>query len=121
MARLENTTIHLNRGDELNIKMNSQVGFEIGDTFKFSIMKKNNCEEVLLQKQFIVENAGTSFEIQLTSEETRIGSPLKTGSVTYWYEIEYNGSNTILGCDKDGGKELILYPEAATKKTEETE
>jgi hypothetical protein len=29
----------------------------------------------------------------------------------FWYEVELNGSDTIIGYDLDGPKQLILYPE----------
>jgi hypothetical protein len=49
----------------------------------------------------------------LLPEETRLGPVIRTGTVTYWYEIEYNGMNTLVGYFTDGPKEFILYPEAA--------
>jgi hypothetical protein len=38
--------------------------------------------------------------------------------MTYWYEIEYNGINTLTGFDTEGAKEFVLYPEAAEKRGE---
>ena len=108
-------SIHLNRGDQLIITLNNDVNFSVGDKIKFSIMKKGNCEEILLQKTFEVETEGKIFDLVLTPEETRIGNFLKSGSMTYWYEIEYNGINTLTGFDTEGAKEFVLYPEAADK------
>ena len=47
-----------------------------------------------------------------------LGSEMKIGELTnkpieYWYEIELNDEETIIGYDEDGAKKLILYPEGA--------
>ena len=109
----EKYNMHLNRGDQIIIRLNSiDSSFSIGDTIVFSIMKKGNASEILFQKQFEIEKETETYDIILTSQETRIGSPLKNGTATYWYEIEYNGINTLIGYFTDGPKEFILYPEA---------
>ena len=106
-------TISFNRGDQviINVKNKANSVFEIGDTIKFSITKKGNVTDVLFQKTYNVEEESNIFGIVLTSEDTRFCPPLKTGSATYWYEIEHNNITTLIGCDKNGGKELIIYPE----------
>lgn len=114
----ENGSIHVNRGDQLIITLNNDVNFSVGDEIKFSIMKKGNCEEVLFQKIYTVEEESNIFDLVLTSDETRIGNFLKSGTMTYWYEIEYNGINTLTGFDTEGAKEFVLYPEAAEKRGE---
>lgn len=109
----ENRNIHLNRGDQMIIKLrNSSSNFTPTDRFKFSIMKKGNAGMVLFQKEFVVEEESNEFTMVFTPEETRLGDVIRTGTVTYWYEIEYNGMNTVLGYDTEGPKEFILYPEA---------
>lgn len=114
----EDYTIHINRGDELVITFANSAGFILGDTFKFSITTENDIEDVLFQKEFVVGKSNLKeFDIVLTSEETRIGPSFKAGSRVYWYEIEFNGKTTLLGCDEDGGKKFILYPEAPNKDT----
>ena len=116
----EDKSIHLNRGDQLILWLtNSDSVFQASDTFKFSIMKKGDSNTVYLQKTFTVEEETDSFQIILTPEETRIGDPIRSGSRTYWYEIEYNGVDTLIGGGPDGGKEFVLYPEAATKANQE--
>ena len=69
-------------------------------------------------------NTGSSFSVKadnidlsgkninLTSEETRIGN-LTNAPVEYWYKIELNNQYTIVGYDEDGAKKLILYPEGS--------
>lgn len=110
--------IHVNRGDQMIITLNNETPFQVGDVFKFSIMKKGNCEEVLMQKIYTVEEESTSYELVLLPEDTRIGNFIKAGTATYWYEIEYNGINTLVGYDTTGPKEFILYPEAAEERSE---
>ncbi len=110
----ETYTMHLNRGDQAIIRLtNTDSVFVPGDTIAFSIMKKGNAGDIVFQKFFEVEEESNTFDIILDSNETRIGNVIRSGSVTYWYEIEYNGINTLIGYFKDGPKELILYPEAA--------
>lgn len=109
----EKRNIHINRGDEMLIKLkNKTATFSADDKIVFSIMKKGNATEVVFSKVFNISEETNEFEILLTSEETRLGNPIKTGTVTYWYEIEYNGINTLIGYDTEGAKEFILYPEA---------
>ena len=112
---VEGYTISFNRGDQviINVKNKADTLFEIGDTIKFSITKQGDITNVLLQKVFTVEEESNIFGVLLTPEDTRkICPPFKSGSKTYWYEIEHNEITTLIGCDKNGGKEIILYPEA---------
>ena len=37
---------------------------------------------------------------------------LKNKQKTYWFDIILNDSTTILGYDEEGGKPIIVYPEA---------
>lgn len=106
--------MHLNRGDRAIIRLtNTDSTFVAGDTLVFSVMKKGNAGDIVFQKTCRVEEDASIFDIVLTPEETRLGNIIKSGSVTYWYEIEYNGQNTLVGYFTDGPKEFILYPEAA--------
>ena len=45
-------------------------------------------------------------------DDMKIGEMLNK-QVEYWYEIELNNDETIIGYDDDGAKKLILYPEGA--------
>lgn len=109
----EKKNIHVNRGDEIIIKLKNKTStFSASDRIVFSIMKKGNATDVVFRKTFTVEEGSDEFEILLTSEEMKIGNPIKTGTVTYWYEIEFNGINTLVGYDTEGPKEFILYPES---------
>lgn len=118
MLDIRGCTISFNRGEEVAIILEKDADslFEVGDTVKFSIMKRGDCSDVILQKIFTVEEESNTFCITLTSDETRIGPAFKTGHRTYWYEIERNESITLMGYNHRGPKELILYPEAGQKK-----
>ena len=57
-----------------------------------------------------------TIDIVLTSDETKTICPaFDTGYKTFWYEIEYNGSITLIGYDDNGAKLLVIYPEAISK------
>ena len=89
--------MYLNRGDQAIIRLTNTDGtFHAGDTIAFSIMKKGNAGDIIFQKIFNIDDDTDVYDIVLTPEETRIGSVIKSGSVTYWYEIEYNGTNTLV-------------------------
>lgn len=119
MQKIEKSTIKLNRGDVLNLSLTikqedgTDYTFQYGDVIVFSIYNsfKLNDKAVLLKE--IQPTIGTKVaNINLTSEETRIGN-LTNAPVEYWYEIELNNQYTIVGYDEDGAKKLILYPEGS--------
>lgn len=114
MLRIKNKNIYVNRGDAVNIQLAcNNANFEPGNYVKFYIMTENDCEDVLLTKTFNVTELTNTVDITLTSTETRsIGEAFKTGYKTYWYEVELNGENTLVGYDDNGPKLFILYPEA---------
>lgn len=104
--------IRINRGDRKTFKLVAKSGsFKVGDIIKFSIVRKKKFDDVVLQKKFIVEEEGIEFYFTLTKEDTTIGEIINK-PVTYWYEIEYNGDQTIIGYDENKQKEFILMPEA---------
>lgn len=108
--------IEINRGDTGTIKIINNNGiFSIGDKLKFSIVEKNNYENVIFQKEFAVTQNSNEISITLTSDDTRIGKIINK-KCEYWYEIEYNGNQTIVGHDEAGAKKFILYPEASNKE-----
>lgn len=104
--------IYLNRGDQISIKLVSDKLFEIGDVLKFSVVKEGNYGIVAFQKEFIVDEESDEYTITLFSQDTKIGNIIKDGEVTYWYEIELNGRDTLIGYDDKGPKLFVLYPEA---------
>ncbi len=114
----ENKSIEINRGDAGTIKLTNKNGnFNVGDIIKFSIVEKKKYNNLIFQKEYTVAESSATFYLSLTSEDTKIGDIISK-PVTYWYEIEYNGNQTLIGYDDSGAKEFILYPEAPEKEKE---
>lgn len=112
MFKIENDEIHLTRGDKCIIGLSIQdYIFKQGDYILFKIYRKKELnKESVLSKKVTVDAETTEVEINLTSEETRIGEPVNRAE-EYWYEIELNGEQTVVCYDENGPKKLILYPE----------
>ena len=110
--------IHINRGDRLLIEfsIDNEEGkyiFQDGDKIKFSIYEKKGMDKPpILPKEIIPIVGTTSVDIDIPGSEMKIGE-MTNKPVEYWYEIELNGEETIIGYDEDGAKKLILYPEGA--------
>ena len=115
----EEKTIHLTRGDSATIVVTAQnddgsnYEFQKGDTLRLKVMSKKKVEEIVLTKDIIIDSNKESVEIELTSDETRIGDYINK-PITYWYEVELNPDNnstTIIVYDENGPKQFKLYPE----------
>lgn len=114
----EDKSIEINRGDAGTIVLINKSGnFNVGDVFKLSIVQEKHYKNVLFQKEYTVSEESDTFDIPLTSEDTKFGDIISRAT-TYWYEIEYNGNQTIIGYDEKGAKKFILYPEAPNKENE---
>ena len=113
MYRIIDKNIYLNRGDAISIVVaNNSDTFKANDYLKFYVCEQGNFSNVLLSKTIPIVEESAEVSISLTSEETRIGEPLKTGIRVYWYEIELNGDTTLVGYDSNGPKLFTLWPEA---------
>lgn len=109
-------SIEITRGDIGTIKLKNKTGnFSVGDIIKFSIVEKNNYNNVVLQKKYEVSEEDDEFVITLTPQDTTIGDIISRQK-EYWYEIEYNGRQTPIGYDDKKAKKFILYPEAPDKE-----
>ena len=110
--------IHINRGDRLLIDFSIENGedkyiFKDRDKIKFSIYEKKGMDKSpVLQKEFIPDVGSTILGIDIPGSEMKIGE-MANKPIEYWYEIELNDDETIIGYDEDGAKKLILYPEGA--------
>lgn len=108
--------MEINRGDRGTFRLTAEEGnFMPDDKIVFSIIERQNYNNVVFQKEYIVLNEAPYFDITLTKEDTTIG-PIISNKVEYWYEVEYNGDQTLIGFDKNRQKKFILYPEAPIKK-----
>nr|DAS65361.1 MAG TPA: hypothetical protein [Bacteriophage sp.] len=91
--------------------------FQLDDKLAFVVFeKKGYTKEEILRIEKTISEMGyftptTTPEIQLTSEDTK-KFELKNKQKTYWFDIILNDSTTILGYDEEGGKPIIVYPEA---------
>lgn len=119
MQKVTNTTIEVNRGDELNLNLSLKLDsgedyvFEQGDKVVFSLYEKGKMSDnAILIKEVDATPEETSLEISLTSNETKIGEMINK-PVEYWYEIELNDRYTVIGYDDKGAKKFILYPEGS--------
>lgn len=74
--------------------------------------KKGMDKSPVLQKEFIPTVGSTILDIDIPGSEMKIGE-MANKPIEYWYEIELNDDETIIGYDEDGAKKLILYPEGA--------
>lgn len=114
----KHTLIH-NRGSKGAIQLlatkTSTGKFKPNDVIKFSIVTKDNYEDVVFQKKFTIAEECEDFFLTFTNEEMRIGSPISK-KVEYYYEIELNNDTTLVGAYRDGHKRFILYPEAVNIK-----
>ena len=135
MRVIDGTTIKINRGDYLPIRLRAkqpkrdQDGeiiydennnpvlepyiFQTGDEIKFGIYKANRySKDALLLKQTTVEEETEFVEFTLTNEEMKIGDLINRPK-KYWYEVTMNGGQTLIGYDENGPKVLLLYPEGS--------
>lgn len=112
MFKITNNKIELTRGDAISFNFSiKDYTFQVDDVVEFRVYSKRGLDKTpLLFKRYVIEEEMSKLEISLTSEETKLGE-LGNSPVTYWYEIEFNDAQTIIGYDEDGAKELVLYPE----------
>lgn len=117
MFKIKGKTIHLTRGDIASIKLSIPLNetekyeFQDGDKINFIVKKRNDSNgEYMLNKEVATTEGETVCEINLTSQDTSFGPAINKPS-RYWYEINLNGNQTIVGYDENGAKDLILYPE----------
>ena len=87
--------------------------FRSGDVVRFKAFGKKDCENVVLQKDVVVEEDTTQVEVFLEGDDTKIGEVINK-PVDYWYEVELNPETrpqTIIGYDENGAKIFKLFPE----------
>lgn len=112
----EDKSIEINRGSTGTIRIKNKNGsFSIGDKLKLSIVEKGNYDNVLFQKEYEVMEESEFAYITLIPEDTRFCNIISKEE-TFWYEIELNDSQTLIGFDSEKGKNFIIYPEAPKKK-----
>lgn len=133
MIAIEETTIHLTRGDATQDKYNKlafvfpiynfetkqeeNYKFQPDDKITFVVInKKGYTREEILRKEYTLRDLGYTeeteiAELPLTEEETK-QFPLSDKAQTFWYDLILNDTTTMLGFDNEGAKRIIIYPEA---------
>ena len=115
----ERLVVHVTRGDvgviavSIPTSEDTNYIFETGDVIRFRVFKKGCCNEIVLEKDVIVDGETEFVDIVFTSIDTKVG-PLINKPVDYWYEVELNpetSPQTIIGYDRTGPKVFRLYPE----------
>ena len=117
----EDLSIYVTRGDMAYLKVTAKkeddgtdYTFVNGDVVRFSVCEKKNCANVLLQKDFFVEDDTEEVEIVLDGDDTKFGDVISKPT-DYWYEVCLNPEtdpHTIIGYDTEGARVFRLYPEA---------
>lgn len=126
MFKIEGHTISLTRGDKCTITLKvspkknneeeSDYIFKPSDIVSFAVYNKKGLNnEPLLKKEIVIVAETNIVDICLSSQDTKIGE-MSNKPIEYWYEIQLNYSQTIIGYDESGPKVLILYPEGADLK-----
>lgn len=116
----DDMSIYMTRGDNVAFSVTLTLDgveyvFKTGDVVRFKVFEKNNCSNVVLVKDFEIESETNVIQIELDSDETKIGDVINKPK-DYWYEIELNPltkPQTVIGYDEDGAKILRLFPEGA--------
>lgn len=118
----EDNSIYITRGDVAFFTVSSSEDdgevykFQPGDVVRFKVFEKRNCENVVLSKDFGIEEETEEVLIYLEEKDTKIGDVISK-PVEYWYEVElnpYTDPQTIIGYDdEDGAKIFRLFPEGA--------
>jgi hypothetical protein len=133
----ETKTIYITRGDATQKKYNrlaftfpiynfetkqeENYLFQLDDKISFVVVeKKGYTKTEVLRKEYTLRDIGytepsTMPEIVLTEEDTK-SFDIANKAKTYWYDICLNDTTTILGFDDEGGKQLIVFPEADEDK-----
>ena len=124
-----NKNISINRGDWLPLRLplknkndKSDYIIQEGDIIRFTVYKDKDVNNVILQKDFTPTVGESYVDIDLYSEETKIGE-LINKTETYCYQVELNPdtayATTILGVERINGKDIPKYfylvPEAGDK------
>ena len=120
----EDKSIYITRGDMAMFQVSAMTSdtdnykFQAGDVIRFKVFEKKSCENVVLQKDFTIEEETEVYDIILEEEETRIGEIISKPK-DYWYEVEVNpldNPQTIIGYDEDGAKVFRLFPKGGEKE-----
>ena len=114
----DDLSIYVTRGDVAFFSVTAQSNgtpykFQPNDVVRIKVFGKKDAENVLMQKDFLVEVETEKVDIILSEKDTKFGDVISKAT-DYWYEIELNpftNPQTIIGFDEDGAKIFKLFPE----------
>jgi hypothetical protein len=92
--------------------------FQYKDVIRFKVIEAKNMSNIILSKDFVVNEISKRVPVELTSEETKIGEIIDK-PIDYWYEVELNPDTkptTVICYDQKGKKIFRLYPEGDDKQ-----
>lgn len=93
--------------------------FKPDDTIEFRLYEKGKLDKKPVKsKEIKISEESTSVDIELTCDDTNIGIPCNE-MVEYWYEIELNDDQTVMGFDEKGPKRFELYPKGVEEDDQE--
>ena len=118
MLAIDGNMITATRGDFVFFTVTAEEDgasyvFERGDVLRFKVFERKECDQVVLQKDTLVEIDTEQVEIFLSREDTKLGEVISK-PVDYWYEVELNPETepqTIIGYTEDGPAVFTLLPE----------
>lgn len=119
----EDYSIYCTRGDIGAFAVSADIDgeaytFQNGDGVRFKVFEKKNCDNVVLDKLFMVSETAETVTVTLDNNDTKFGDIISK-PVDYWYEVELVFANgrvvTIIGYDDDGAKIFKLFPEGSEK------
>lgn len=124
----EDKSIYITRGDAALFAVTAvQDGqpytFQPNDVVRFKVFEKKGCDTVVLQKDFFVNEACASVDIELLRADTKIGEIIHKPK-DFWYEVELNPETypqTIIGYDEEGAKSFRLLPEGKDLEPDQDE
>lgn len=112
MFRIEDKTIEITRGNKAVINISAEnYTFKPNDKIRFAVYNKKGLDkDAVLMKEVTIQEETDVAQINLTSNDTKIGT-MDNKATEFWYEVELNDNDTIIGYDKQGAKRMIVYPE----------
>lgn len=117
MFKVEGDTIKVSRANKGTITFSIPgYTFQKGDTLEFRVYEKEGLDQLPLKtKEIKILQDCESVDISFTTEDMNIGDPANE-MIEYWYEIELNDDDTVVGYDDEtGAKILELYPKGVEK------
>lgn len=119
MLTINGKQINITRGDNGTIKLKTKCNseyytFTAGDIIEFKVYEKKKYQsEPVIYKKIEIEEETEELEIDLTSDDTRIGEIINKEK-EYWYEVQLNRNITLIGySDTEGPAIFMLLPEGS--------